>query len=184
MAGFIPSFASGANLVIYIGAHALAYGTNLSFVDDVANAPIGGIGGYSFDTIEPTQYIARGNFSITRYSKLAIEGLQNSGFVVGTDTVLPGRMGPADTGNEGWGADGNSMLSPTHFNPINLLASRTFNIIIYERNTGGNKIEAQTITLTDCRLTSYSLAFTPGSLVAENLGFICLLADDTVASNA
>jgi hypothetical protein len=180
MAGLIPSFASGSLLAIQIGKLNLAYGTNLSFTDDINTMAVGGIGSYSYDALEPTGYIARGNFSLMRYSALARTGIDAAG------GLMPGRAG---SDNEL--VDGNSMYHPSAFNPVKLLISKTFDIHIYERtadevagSTGkyqAGGLGGLIFTLKNCRLTNYSIGFTPGSLVAENIGFMCILVQDEVA---
>jgi hypothetical protein len=186
MAGQIPSFASGSNLAIQIGGLHLAYGTNLSWSDDVAHAAVGGIGSYSYDALEPLQYLARGSFSLVRYST-EVRNLLSGQAPFG---AAPARsaLGASPT----TGTDGNSMLRPGSFNPASLLLSRTFDIVVYERGykagvnpagTGSTLTNSadtlnKVFTLSDCRLTSYSITFTPGQLVTENLGFICILVTD------
>jgi len=179
MAGLLPSFASGATLAIRIGNTNVAYATNLSFVDDVTQAPVGGIGSYSFDALEPTQYIARGNFSLMRYSALAHKA--NTGL----GASVPSRA-TSETFDE---VDGNSMLHPSQFNPVRLLVSRTFDIKIYERVATPETLELvlsekPVFHLHNCRFTNYAIAFTPGSLVGENIGFMCILAEDRVARDS
>ena len=195
--GFIPGFASGSSLVIAIDGVTQAYATNLSWSDDVAHAAVGGIGSFSYDALEPLQYLARGSFSLMRYSSEAKSRIE--------DASLPARSkGALDANN------GNSALAANSFNPSMLLLSKTFDIDIYERLTQATAIVfvsaqaavvetkdtkakdavpasgdlVKTFTIKDCRLTSYSITFTPGQLVSENIGFICLQAIDELVQNS
>jgi hypothetical protein len=98
------------------------------------------------------------------------------------DAASPSRSAAGKTGN-----DGNSMLKTNSFNPSALLLSRTFDIDIYERLTQSGVAGAdlnKIFTIHDCRLTSYSITFTPGQLVSENIGFICIQATDDTVQNS
>jgi len=170
MAGLLPSFQSGSNLQIYIGNVLVAYATSVSFSRDMSDTGIGGIGSYSYDAIEPLMYAARGTFSLTRYSNEAIAATKLAGGPA--DGLKPSRATESNLAASG--VDGNSMLHPSQFNPTLLIVSKTFDIKVFERNsvngTTGNLVQ----TLKDCRLTGYSMGFTPGSVISENLSFRCL----------
>lgn len=173
MAGFIPSFSSGSSLVIQVDGVTLAYASNLSFSDDVPHAAIGGVGSYNYDTIEPLQYASRGGFSITHYDKQAVQAINNG--------AASGVSYAPDRAN----SNGNTMLRARYFSPLLLLTQKTFDIDVYERkNTSGTSSNdlIKAFTISDCRLTSYSITFTPGQLVAENIGFICLGVTDNIVT--
>jgi hypothetical protein len=183
MAGMIPSFLSSSKLVIRIGDIQLAYGSNLSFNHRMAVAPVGGIGSYNADALEPLQYTAGGSFAVTVYNSEAITALKNA-------ANAPGRvLNPASSPGTN-GRDGNSMLLANNFSPAILMLSETFDIDVYERVGAGITINNINTTapsldnvqavyvLHDCRLTSYSITFTPGSLVQENIGFLCISIED------
>lgn len=174
MAGRLPSFSSGSNLAIYIGNSLVAYGSNLSFVDDVSHAAVGGIGSYSYDALEPTQYAARGNFSLMRYSNLSRDA------ILSMPEAIRGAA-PARSNSVGSGRDGNSLLAPESFNPTQLVGSQSFDIKVYERKNDGT-VGDVIYTIRDCRLTGYSIGFAPGSLVSENISFICILVEDAVVA--
>ena len=182
MANLIPSFANGSALKITVDGKIIAYATNLSFSDDVTHAGVGGVGSYSYDALEPVQYAARGGFSVTHYSKAAMKA------IVGGNTLSADKASNAPTRSSGNnsvnGGDGNSFLVANSFNPVALLASRTFDIQVLQgaadevtgkRETLKDKV---VFTCKDCRLTSYGLSFTPGTLVAEQIGFICIQVVD------
>jgi hypothetical protein len=175
MAGLIPSFASGSTLVIQVGKTRVAYATNLTFVDDVTHAPIGGIGSYSYDSLEPTQYLARGSFTMQRYSKPAYDAN------VSTDTNK-GNQNPARSSVSAGVPDGNSMLWGSQFNPSGLLLGKTFDILVYEKSTNGTYMDDPLFTIKDCRLTGYSISFTPGQTVSENLNFMAILIQDNIVT--
>jgi hypothetical protein len=81
--------------------------------------------------------------------------------------------------------DGNSMLVGPQFNPSKLLISRTFDIEVYERKADGattvGDLGERVFLIHNCRMTSYSITFTPGQLVSENIGFICIRVQDDLA---
>jgi hypothetical protein len=173
MAGLIPSFASGSTLVIQVGKNRVAYASNLSFVDDVTHSPIGGIGSYSYDSLEPTQYLARGSFTMQRYSKLAF------------DANAPdpaNNKNPVRSSVSAGVPDGNSMLFGSQFNPSGLLLGKTFDILVYEKATNGTLMADPLFTIKDCRMTGYSISFTPGQTVSENLNFMAILIEDNIVT--
>ena len=181
MAGIIPSFASGSNLSIRLGGIVVAYATNLNFTDDVNHAPVGGIGSYSYDALEPTQYVARGSISINRYSTLAANAVTASLSEANKAGLLPSRAvaGPTDIGSSE--SDGNTLLYPSQFNPTSLLFGRTFDIVVMESVPTSPRI---IFTLRECRMTGYSMSFTPGSLVGENVNFMCIRVIETDTQTA
>jgi len=177
MTAMIPSFLSSAKLVIKMGTVQLAYGTNLSFNDRMATAPVGGIGSYNSDALEPLQYSAGGSFTITVYNSTALKALNKN---------VPSRALDGDTieknaTTDKYSRSGNSMLTATSFSPLKLITSQTFDIDIYERMTTANTTVQDLYPLyilEGCRLNSYSMTFTPGSLVQENIGFLCMQVRD------
>lgn len=174
MAGQIASFASGSNLAIKIGDVNMAFATNLSWSDDVAHAAVGGIGAFDYQALEPLQYLARGSFTLTRYGSQAHNAITSNG--KGTPARSVAGVPPTAAGN---GGDGNSMLRGPHFNPSKLLLSRTFDIDVYERASDGS-YGTKIFTVHDCRMTNYSITFTPGQLVSENIAFMCIRVQDTL----
>lgn len=179
MAGLIPSFASGASLVIRVGKTQVAHATSLSFVDDVTHAPIGGIGSYSYDTLEPTQYIARGSFVIQRYSGLAFTANTNNGAALASPNLAPNTPRTATAAGA---PDGNSMLWGSQFNPTSLLLSKTFDINVYEKATNGTFFDDPLFSIKNCRMTGYSIGFTPGQTVSESINFTCILITDNIVT--
>lgn len=178
MAGLIPSFASGSTLVIRVGDRQVAYATSLSFVDDVSHAPIGGIGSYSYDALEPTQYIARGSFTIQRYAGSAHGANSDLGTTQSNLAPNPARSAANGPNNP----DGNSMLYGSQFNPTGLLLSKTFDINVYEKLTKDTLAPVALFTIRNCRMTGYSIGFTPGQTVSENISFTCILIEDNIVS--
>ena len=181
MAGLMPSFASGSNVHIRIGGIKVAHITNLSFSEDVSTGAVGGIGSYSYDAIEPLQYAARGSFSITRYTKEALKAIYDDGNPA--KKFAPGRVNGKESlfnGVGSFGSDGNSILTGVSFSPAQLMISKAFDILVTERGSQGVQ-EKIIFSCLDCRLVSYSIGFTPGALVSENVGFVCIRVQDEVA---
>lgn len=198
MANVLPNFSNGSALLISIDNQLVAYATNLSFSDDVTTAGVGGLGSFSYDALEPLSYSSRGGFTITHYSKDAMNAvkagsaLSNFG-TNGGASQAPKRSNdnPSVFGGQAATSTGNSLLIANSFSPIGLLASRTFDIAVYQRQATLDNFGATTDIIqsglvfrcVDCRLTSYSISFTPGSLVAEQLGFICIRIEDEQVLN-
>lgn len=170
MSGQVNNFQSGSNLLIYIGNVLVSYATGLSMQRSMAQGAVGGVGSYSYSSLEALGYSASGSFTITRYSK-------------GITDAVKGRPGynlpaPTNSGFNNPGADGNSMLHPSMFNPQALLYGKTFDIKVFERSSTSSNDGVLVYTIKDARMESYSLGFTPGSLVSENISFRCLRVID------
>ena len=168
MAGKLSSFMSGAQLVIRIGSVQLAYCQGISFSDNMTNVPVGGIGSYSFHAIEPVQYIGQGSLVITRYSTKLFDAAKKLSSA--NDKALPANLqGSGQSPNR----DGNSLLDGVQFNPSVLLLSATVDIDVYSRADDQKTASVLVYKLEDCRFTNYAFSFTPGTIVQENLTFIC-----------
>ena len=187
MSGLLPSFLAAAQLEIRIGSTVMAFAQNCAWTDDMTNTPVGGIGSYSHQALEPTAYIGRGSMTVTHYSSKILDVLKN----------IPGAI-PATAGKSVAGRDGNSLLITEFFNPIKLLVSRTFDIVVYERfgaeTTAATDKTAATVTdispgttkvytLKDCRMTNLSFTFTPGTLVNQVASFLCRFVIDHTAED-
>ena len=178
MAQVIPSFLSSAKLAIHIGGKRIAYAQSLSISDRMNVAPVGGVGSYNADALEPTQYSVNGSFVITIYDDAAWKALEAIDSSKGNiPNRATGYTKPKD-------ASGNSMFSQNFFSPLHLIISRTFDITIFERNGMGEAdyLTTPTYKIENCRLNAYSLAFTPGSLLQENVGFIGMKMTDIMSS--
>ena len=180
MAGFIPSFLSAAKCMIRIGDKTIAYAQNISISDDMSVIPVGMIGAYGMQALEPSNYIARGSMTITHYSDLVL-GQLNAASDKKEDNMPTNLKGKFIDGGP---TDGNSLLSREHFSPVNLLLSRTFDLDFYEKSpndiiaTGADKGKVVftegviLYRLQNVRMTTYNIGFTPGSLVNETVGFM------------
>lgn len=182
MAGLQSRFLNGAELEIQIsdpdyGTFTMAYTQALSFSHNMRNAPVGGIGSYSQHTLEPLQYSAQGSMVITRYSEAAKKRA--------TDAHLPANLKGSTTSN--W-ASGNGLLHRSHFNPVKLLVSKTFDIVVKSRASilagltaastkeqinDAVKDALPVYILYDCRMTNFSFNLTTGALLNETISFVC-----------
>jgi hypothetical protein len=76
---------------------------------------------------------------------------------------------------------GNGVIDINHFNPVNLLLSATFDINVFAREQVvdadgkfASILSAKPVyVLQNCRLTNYSFSFQPGSLLFEDMSFVC-----------
>ena len=172
-----PTMLTGSRLVIYVDGVAMAYAQSLSFSDRMAVAPVGGIGSYSYDALEPLQYSASGSMVITEYSQAAWDAIDGMG-----KSVVKNERAQTTTGS-------NSLLRGAWYSPVSMMSSSTFDIKVYSRAKqsalagvqGANAAVTDLLlrySLNDCRMNSYAVTFTPGSLVQENIGFMCLTVID------
>ena len=183
MAGQIPSFLSGSRLSIKIGETVIAYAQNLSFSDNMTVQPVGQIGSYGFQTLEPTGYIARGTMTVTNYSDQILNRLQQI-----NENAVVGNLRQTDSSANA-AQQGNSLLVKEFFSPLDLILSRTFDLEVYQRNPeqadgGGfevNNFGNLIYVIQNCRMANYSIGFTPGSLVNETISFISVGVQDVRA---
>jgi hypothetical protein len=94
-------------------------------------------------------------------------------------------------GTSGEFNNGNSLLDRASFNPLELLISYSFDIEVYERvgsyNSGTKGLTVDNtgkllFKFIDCRMDGYSFDFTPGSLLVENVSFVCRVIEDKQAN--
>lgn len=177
MANKLPSFLQGSVLVIKIGNRTIAYCNALSFSDQMDNTNVYGIGSFSPGAIEPLAYNAQGSISIQRYSDYALKG-------TATSPAKPKKLAAGISETRPTSTDGNSLADLQSFSPALLIIQSTFDIDVYTRTAASStKQESEaglkhTFTLRDCRMTSMSMSFSPGQLIAENYSFICRLVQD------
>lgn len=188
MAGLIPSMLTGSMVVLRIGDAKIAYCQNLRFQRNVAHAPIVGVGSYSVHALEPVDYSAGGSMTILRYTTDILFGSPDETTLPGRRDLLWGATIPENlrSAQQDYRRNGNSMIDSLSFNPAKLLLSHTFDIDVYEKSTipaTGEIISEGTklFTFLDCRLTGYSFDFIPGSLLTENVDFVCRNIIDRIA---
>jgi hypothetical protein len=189
MAGQLPAFLNGSQLVVRIGQLQLALAQALSFSDNMTHQDVGGLGAFAPYAIEPTQYLAQGSLVITRWSTALrdkitanLSALSGSGLTpVSGNDLLPQPLKGAQTSVR---RDGNSLLDGIQFNPRLLLLSTTFDIEVYQRSRNHTDISSNAKTLNDelfltyvlknCRLNNYGFSFAPATLLQETVTFLCL----------
>jgi hypothetical protein len=191
MAGQLPSFVNGSAVLIKIGDVYVAYCQDLRFSRSMANVPVRGIGSYSAHALEPVDYSATGQMTITRYTSKVVEGGDDAPKRNDANSqLLPANLSgvkletpKADVA----GRDGNSILAPYAFDPRRMLLSATFDIQVFERGVDAGAVVAGSLsgttgnllyTFQDCRLTNYSFSFAPGQILNENVSFICRFLKD------
>lgn len=198
--GKLPSFLSGAQLIVRLGESTVAFAQALSFSHNMGIAPVGGIGAYSYHALEPLQYAAQGSLVITRYSRLmsskdafdtdssAANVDKNLGSTITSDGgSAPGPIVGSNSEKSGNAVvrGGNTLLIHRHFNPVQLLLSQTFDITVHARSYQNANAFATPAdfgpilyTLEGCRATGYSTGLNPGSLMTESMSFIALRVKD------
>lgn len=188
MSGILPSFLSSSQLVIKIGNTQIAMANAISFNDNMTLSPVGGIGNYQALALEPVQYAASGSMSITHYSQQAFAAANPGKLLPNAlqSTTIPG--------DDSATHNGNSLLNKEFMHPLLLMISRSFDVDIYFKNLQGDTAATLGIatplagglvyTLKDCRISGYSTGFVPGSLVQENIGFLCIRVIDHTSQGA
>jgi hypothetical protein len=190
MAGQIPSFITGANAKIKINNVTMAYAQDVSYSVDVATIPVETIGRYEVVTNEPISYYVSGTLSVIRYTKAAST-------VSGKNTPTNGK----DNGNSinNWMDSAASTAGNMghHFDPKNLVSSKTFDLEIFSKlpsDTATTETDGKTVTATesivkirDCRLTRKSGAVTKRGLIVDQFAFSAVLMnhdDDTAVGTS
>lgn len=162
-----PNFFNGANLKIKLGNTEVAYATGISFQHNMATTGVQVLGAMTSQGIEPLSYSANGSFSVMSFvnksSKSAPSGPDTKLTVSGEqDNRVDNTMGSAQ-----------NLIHNTHLTPRKILMSATFDIDIMEKPQN-NGVETRVIyRLLGCRLTDWSLGFSPGQLASERYGFVC-----------
>jgi hypothetical protein len=155
----IGSFLNGATLTIKIGGTNVAFAQSISFSDNMSVQPVGGIGSYSYQNLEPLMYTARGSLQIMRY---LCDANSNRPSNVKADHIS------------------NGLLVKNQFNPIQMLLSSTFDIdvSVKTKKADGTDDEKVIYRLKDCRLSNFSMGFSPGQLLSESVDYVCLQVVD------
>jgi hypothetical protein len=164
----LPSFLQSSRLKIKVDGVNMAYATALSFSDRMSIAPVGGIGSANPDALEPLQYSAQGSMTITVYTDACWDTINTI-----NKASVPGR---ASTHTQRGDRQGNSLLNRWSFSPAHIWMSSDFDIDVYERGT--NETEILVYQMLNCRLTNYSMSFTPGTILQENINFLSLSVVD------
>lgn len=166
--GQIPTFITGANARIKIGAITMAYCTDVSYTINVATIPVEAMGKYEPYSNEPIAYSVDGTFSVIRY-------------IAKTDaakTIL-------NTSAEG---DGVTPLGiDSHFNPASILASSTFTLEIHQAlsTAGVAATEYKNVfKITDCRMVRRGATLNKRGVMVDNYAFVGILATDTDMTDA
>lgn len=173
MSGKLASFLNGSLLVVKINNVTLAYCQSISFNQNMNLVPVGGLGAYSNHALEPVQFAAGGNMRVTRWTTEEWNEVTSTGVPENLASTSGGKISKDFT-------SGNGLIDKNHFNPVNLLLSATFDIDVYGRESSGssNLSTKPLYKLKDCRLTNYAFSFQPGSLLYEDMSFVCLQVEE------
>ena len=162
MANKKAGFVTGANAKIMIGTQTIAYATNVGYDISVQTIPIEGIGRYEVWSNEPVSYMCSGSLAVIRYTKRAeasgIDGAATEGNTL--DQIA------TETAN----------LSD-HLSPAALLASETFDLMIYEKTSVAG-VTNQVVKIVDCRLTRRSGNLDKRGVLMDQFTFVGILAGD------
>jgi len=170
MAGRKPSFITGANAKIKVGGKTFAYASDVSYQVAVDTIPIETMGRYETVSNEPVNYSVAGSLSVVRYTAIAKENL-----MPGTNTGGNG-LGKVDYTTGGNAAN--------EINPGNILFSQTWDLSVYQKVQSAQnavpteRIDAEFITIKDCRFTRKSGSLNKRGMLVDQLSFVGILADD------
>ena len=164
MADKRAGFVTGANAKIKIGTQTIAYATNVGYDISVQTIPIEGIGRYEVWSNEPVSFMCSGSLAIIRYTKRASNSSINN-------VAANGNSLDQITGAN------NSHLGQ-HLSPGALLASETFDLVIYEKGKD-DATTSKVVQITDCRLTRRSGNLDKRGVLMDQFTFVGILAGDT-----
>lgn len=172
----VPSFITGANARISVGGKTFAYAADVSYQVIIDTVPIETMGRYEAVSNEPVNYSVSGELSIVRYTKLA-KSIANQ--------VTP-PAGSTGTGN-GLGnvTLSTGQLASDHINPVNMLASQTWDLNVYQKtvNSGSDTAEVGFINISDCRFNRMSGGLNKRGILVDRLAFVgILMQDDSFAA--
>lgn len=174
MAGKSPAFITGATAKVKLGGLTMAYAQDVAYTVTTTTIPIETMGRYEVVSNEPVAYFVEGSLSVIRYTKAAA-----------------GMSGAASNGNalDKWELkDGTNSLGTAfgHINPGALLASKTFDLEVFQKQPG--TIDATTGQVTpadpilvdkirDCRLTRKGAGVNKRGVLTDSFAFVGILAD-------
>ena len=166
MAGIKPSFLTGANAKIKIGAITIAYAQDVSYRVTVSTIPIEIMGRYEVVSHEPISYSVEGNLSVIRYTAAALASGTN-----------------ADGNGVGEWQITNNATGDTHFDPSKLMSAETFDLEIFQRiGPGAGDLQdganGGIVRCLDCRFTSKGGSLNRRGVLIEQFSFNAILADD------
>ena len=175
MAGQTPSFITGANAKIKIGSITLAYAQDVSYSIEVSTIPVETIGRYEVVTNEPIAYFVSGTLSVIRYTKSAAT-------VAGGSSPISGASSTGNSINNWNDASGAGNIG-AHFDPAQLLASKTFDLEILSKISGdsegsGSVVGESIIKIRDCRMTRKQGSVTKRGLITDQFAFSAVLANN------
>lgn len=166
MSGLKPSFLTGANAKIKIGAITIAYAQDVSYRASVSTLPIEIMGRYEVVSHEPIAYSVEGSLSVIRYTAAALtSGAAANGNGVGEWNIT------------------NTDTAESHFNPAKLMNAETFDLEVFQRIGPGNGDiqdgpNGGIVRLIDCRFTSKGGSLNRRGVLIEQFSFNAILADD------
>lgn len=161
MANKQPSFLTGANAKIKIGAITIAYAQDVSYRATVSTIPVEVMGRYEVISHEPIAYTVEGSLSVIRYTAAATgEGAAADGNGIGKWDVTADTKGSA------------------HFNPSTLLTSKTFDLQVFQKIADDGTGSIAAIKLIDCRFTSKGGAVNKRGVLTEQYSYNAILAED------
>jgi len=162
MANKKAGFVTGANAKIMIGTQTIAYATNVGYDISIQTIPIEGIGRYEVWSNEPVSFMCSGSLAIIRYTKRAtasgIDHVAAAGNALDQITTTNGNLSK-------------------HMSPGALLASETFDLVIYEKASGDTT--QSVVKISDCRLTRRSGNLDKRGVLMDQFTFVGILAGDT-----
>ena len=165
MAGLKSGFVTGSRAIIKIDSKTIGFAVDVSYDIRIDHIPVETMGKYEVHTNEPVAYYVSGSFSVVRYTK--------------DDTD--------ESGIQSMSAGGNGGIAISHTDPGSILASKSFNLDIFEKVSGtvetpvvlSDKVtalaEGQDIAVfrvTDCRITGRR------SVLMDQFTFVGILAGD------
>lgn len=162
MSGKTPSFITGANAKIKLGALTMAYAQDVSYNTTVTTIPIETFGRYEVVSNEPVAYFVDGSLSVIRYTKEAsdMNGANQNG-----NSVEQIQNSAGSGGNAGDG-----------FDPSRLLASETFDVEVFQKIAGGGTESVG--KLRDCRFVRKGGSINKRGVLTEVFSFNAILMDN------
>ena len=184
MAGKLPAFLSGTDLIIDVGGVTVMECQALSFQETIQNQQSHALGDYSSISNDPVLLTGvGGTLSVLRYSSAALACANGSVFedpITNTGKKVAARVTQGVnqlSSATRLGQDGNSLAFKTSFSPAQLLLESTFDIKVYTRSsTGASALDPKgrtlLYTISDCIMTGWSMSFSVGALATEQYSWI------------
>jgi hypothetical protein len=183
MADKQTSLITGSNAKIKINGVTLAYAVDFQYNTDVSTIPVEVMGCYEVKANEPISVMINGSFTVVRYTKAAKAGSISNAAANGNGI---GNWGTKTGGETAATANMNNGIS-SHFNPKDILTSKTVDIEAYQKFKNSPSAAADSTLIkkiNNARVIRMSGSVNKRGILMETFQFVAETMDDDSFTSA